>query len=244
MNVGTLEIDEIDETGELVRGGPRTSGGGGGNGGDGGDGNEGRGGSGPFDPRNDEDLVTDGGNAKYRILTFFLLVVVLMTFGGLMAAYVVIHANNVQEWQPFALPFQVWISTALIAAGSILYYLFERNASAGRLVEARKWLMASMAVSALFVASQLAVWALLMQAGFYVRGNPYAGFFYILTAVHAVHVIAGIIALWSVFVRFRRLVVEDVLNEQRLAIAKTVGWYMHFLAILWFVLVFFLGFWK
>ncbi|MBL8182650.1 MAG: cytochrome c oxidase subunit 3 [Blastocatellia bacterium] len=244
MNVGTLEIDEIDEPGELVRGGPRTSGGGGGNGGDGGDGNEGRGGSGPFDPRNDEDLVTDGGNAKYRILTFFLLVVVLMTFGGLMAAYVVIHANNVQEWQPFALPFQVWISTALIAAGSILYYLFERNASAGRLIEARKWLMASMAVSALFVASQLAVWAVLMQAGFYVRGNPYAGFFYILTAVHAVHVIAGIIALWSVFVRFRRLVVEDVFNEQRLAIAKTVGWYMHFLAILWFVLVFFLGFWK
>lgn len=244
MNVGAIDIDEIEEANERLSGSSRTSGGSGGNSGDGGDGGDGRGGSGSFDSRNDEELVTDGGNAKYRILTFFLLVVVLMTFGGLMAAYVVIHANNVQEWQPFALPFQVWISTVLIAAGSILYFLFERNANAGRLVAARKWLMASMAISALFVASQLAVWAVLMQAGFYVRGNPYAGFFYILTAVHAVHVVAGIIALWSVFVRFRKIVVEDVLNEQRLAIATTVGWYMHFLALLWFVLVFFLGFWK
>jgi len=244
MNVGTINIDEIEESAESVRGKVRTSGSGGGNSGDGGDGNDGRGDSGSFDPRNDENLVTEGGNAKYRILTFFLLIVVLMTFGGLMAAYVVIHANNVQEWQPFALPFQVWISTALISAGSVLYFMFERNATAGRLVAARKWLMSSMAVAALFVASQLAVWAVLMQAGLYVRGNPYAGFFYILTAVHAVHVIAGIIALWSVFVRFRKLVVDEVVNDQRLAIAKTVGWYIHFLALLWFVLVFFLGFWK
>ncbi|HMT08586.1 MAG TPA: hypothetical protein PKA82_11325 [Pyrinomonadaceae bacterium] len=242
MQTGTIDTIELDDTEEVRQGRLRPTGPAGGGGGNGGDDNGGDGRS--FNSQGDDNLVTDGGDAKYRILTFFLLIVVLMTFGGLVAAYVVIHANNVQEWQPFSLPFQVWISTAIIAVGSVSYFLFERSANAGRLVTARKWLMASLGVTALFVASQLAVWAVLMQAGFYVRGNPYAGFFYILTAVHAVHVIAGIVALWSVFVRFRKLVVDDALSSQRLAIAKAVGWYMHFLAILWFVLVFFLGFWK
>lgn len=242
MQTGTIETIEIEEAQDRSRGRLRPTGPGGGSGGNGGDDDGGERRSHDLSDR--DDLVTDGGNAKYRILTFFLLIVVLMTFGGLVAAYVVIHANNVQEWQPFSLPFQVWISTTLIAASSALYYLFERNAYGGRLVTARKWLMASLAVSALFVASQLAVWAVLMQAGVYVRGNPYSGFFYILTAVHAVHVLAGIIALWSVFVRFRKLAVSEVLSAQRLAIASAVGWYVHFLAVLWFVLIFFLGFWK
>lgn len=242
MQLGTVDTIDYDETDEVRRGKIRVSNPGGGGNDDGGDdgGDDRR----SFGSNNEDDLVTDGGNQKYRILSFFLLIVVLMTFGGLIAAYVVIHANNVQEWQPFSLPFQVWISTALIAASSVLYFQFERNASTFKLVAARKWLMASLAVSALFVASQLAVWAVLMQAGLYVRGNPYAGFFYILTAVHVVHVLAGLIALWSVFVRFRKLVVDDAVSLQRLAIAKAVGWYMHFLAFLWFVLIFFLGFWK
>ena len=38
---------------------------------------------------------------KGKILTGFLLLVVLMTFGGLIAAYVVIATNGVAEWQPF-----------------------------------------------------------------------------------------------------------------------------------------------
>lgn len=244
MPIGTIETLDIEEADDIRHGRLRSSGPGSGSSGDSGDdGNDNR--RGFSTPSNDNDEpVNDGGNDKYRILTFFLLVVVLMTFGGLVAAYVVIHANNVQEWQPFSLPFQVWISTALIAAGSVLYFLFEKNAASGKLVAARKWLIGCLVVSALFVASQLAVWAVLMQSGFYVRGNPYAGFFYILTAVHVVHVLAGIIALWSVFVRFRKLIVEDALSLKRLAIAKVVGWYMHFLAGLWFILVFFLGYWK
>jgi hypothetical protein len=50
-------------------------------------------------------------------------VVVLMTFGGLVAAYIVIATNNVAEWRPFALPIQVWISTFLILVSSVTYHI-------------------------------------------------------------------------------------------------------------------------
>ncbi|HNU09551.1 MAG TPA: hypothetical protein PKO33_17410, partial [Pyrinomonadaceae bacterium] len=48
---------------------------------------------------------------KSRVLTWFLMLVVLMTFGGVIGAYVVISTNGVLEWNPFDLPVQVWIST-------------------------------------------------------------------------------------------------------------------------------------
>ena len=61
--------------------------------------------------------------AKSRILTAFLLLVVLMTFGGLIGAYIVIATNKAGEWQPFELPIPVWISTILIFVSSIVYHL-------------------------------------------------------------------------------------------------------------------------
>ena len=181
---------------------------------------------------------------KYRILMLFLLLVVLMTFGGLVAAYVSLQTNKAQEWKTFPLPYQVWVSTALILFGSMTYALFERTSLAGRDVTARKWLIVTSAVGATFISSQLLVWYELVSGGFYMQGNPYAGFFYILTAVHAVHVIGGIIAIGSLIHRLwlRPRTAGEV--EQRNAFAHVVGWYWHVMAALWVVLIFFLGFWK
>src|SRR5215218_9453622 len=52
---------------------------------------------------------------KSRVVTWFLLLVVLMTFGGLMGAYVVVATNGEAEWQPFDLPVQLWVSTFILA---------------------------------------------------------------------------------------------------------------------------------
>ena len=212
----------------------------------------GSGGEGADDDRNSDEFReshdSDHGEKftpdKYRILTLFLLLVVLMTFGGLIAAYVSLQATRAQEWQIFPLPYQVWVSTALILLGSVTYALFERNLLAGRDVTTRKWLVATCAIGAIFVSSQLLVWFQLIGDGFYMRGNPYAGFFYILTAVHAVHVLGGIIAIGSLIYRtwFRARSESEI--EQRYAFAHVVGWYWHVMAALWVVLIFILGFWK
>lgn len=108
MDVGTAElISENEEperrrsslsSGSLPGGNQRNKGGGGSDG---------------------PDDSADEGSLSYRpekarILTGFLLLVVLMTFGGMIGAYVVIATNKAAEWQPFSLPIPVWISTVLI----------------------------------------------------------------------------------------------------------------------------------
>jgi cytochrome c oxidase subunit 3 len=218
------------------RGGKNRGGGGGGSGGDNGGGDL---------PDNDFAEQTETRSSKkLRVAMWFILLVVLMTFGGLIAAYVVISTNGVLEWSPFDLPRQVWISTALILSSSIAYKIFQRALNSEKQSTARKWLLATTVFGAAFIASQILVWLTLVRRGVYVQSNPYAGFFYILTAVHAFHVLGGIIALGNVTLRTWYETSSDEELIERKNIAKTVGWYWHFMDALWIVLVLLLGFYK
>lgn len=181
---------------------------------------------------------------KFRILMWFLLLVVLMTFGGLISAYVVIATNGVAEWKPFNLPYQIWISTFLILASSFTYQIFNAKLKNNFQLSAKKWLLATTVLGATFISSQILLWLALGKRGVYVQSNPYAGFFFILTIVHAVHVTAGIIALGYVVLRTWRETDSEIERLQRKTISKVIGWYWHFMDVLWVVLVLLLGFWK
>ncbi len=181
---------------------------------------------------------------KAKIVTWFLLLVVLMTFGGLIGAYVVLATNGAAEWRPFALPIQVWISTGLILLSSVTYESARKALFADQYDRSRKLLIATTGLGAAFISSQILVWLALVNRGFYLRGNPYAGFFYILTAVHAIHVAGGIVALGSVLLRTWNETTSGEEIVYRRNLARSVGWYWHFMGVLWIVLFTLLGFWK
>ncbi len=238
MKVGTAEVISKAEEEKRRRtgifSGSNSTNGGGGNNGGGGDGADGE------PPKMRQRF----GSEKLRVLTFFLLLAIMMTFGGLLAAYVVIATNGVAEWQPFNLPVQVWISTCLILASSVTYHFgksaIERNISS----TAKKWLIATTVLGAAFISSQVLAWVALNNRGLYMSGNPYAGFFYILTAVHAVHVVGGISALGSVLLRSWTPTDDPQKVTRRASVAQVVGWYWHFMGILWLIIFVLLGFWK
>lgn len=243
MDIGTAEIiDDLDEPKERRSGlsggsSPGNSGGGGNN--------PGGGDSGGDQPENRETSATEPFVPnKSRILTGFLLLVVMMTFGGLMAAYVVIATNNVAEWKPFDLPIQVWISTGLIFISSLAYHFGKLAVDRNDQPSAKKWFVITTFFGAAFISSQILAWFELSVRGLYIQGNPYVGFFYILTAVHAVHVLGGIIALGSILLRNLTPTDRLVEIEKRRTIAQVVGWYWHFMGVLWLALFVMLGFWK
>ena len=243
MKVGTLDtvVEEKKRTrraglsGFGSNGGNRSRGGGGGN--DGGDGS---------DPRKNDYIESAESypSNKYRIGMWFLLLVVMMTFGGLISAYIVISTNGVMEWQPFDLPVQVWVSTAFILASSITYKVAQKAINKDNQIRAKNWLLATTVFGGMFIASQLLAWVELVRRGVYMESNPYAGFFYILTAVHAFHVIGGIAALGFVVLRTWDPSDKDAEVVKRQQIFTTVGWYWHFMDGLWLVLFLLLAFWK
>lgn len=238
MDVGTIEpIAEIEEPKKRrvgTLGGSNPPGGSGG-GRDGGDDDPGDRTAGQAEPFNAQ---------KPRVFTFFLLIAVLMTFAGLMAAYIVIQANKVAEWRPFDLPIQVWVSTVIILASSATYEMGKLAVIRNQQPAAKKWLIVTTVLGAAFISSQIIVWLELVRRGFYMSGNPYAGFFYLLTAIHAVHVLGGISALGSVLLRSWYPTSNEGSIRKRAAIAQVVGWYWHVMGGLWIVLFVLLGFWK
>ena len=247
MQIGTAEIDLEEPQPRRQRlshsaTSGQSSSGKGKNGGGGNDGGSGGGGS--NGPRFDETAADDINRDKSRVISWFVLLVVLMTFGGLIGAYVVIATNGAIEWKPFNLPVQVWISTIIILASSITYELFRRAVEGRDLTRSRRYLVATTALGGVFIASQLIAWIELVNRGLYMRGNPYAGFFYILTAAHAIHVIGGMIALGAILRRSWYPAVNETENVYRLNVAKAVGWYWHLMGGLWVVLFLLLGFWK
>ncbi len=220
------------------------SGGGGNGSGSGGDDNDGD----DYRNRNDlDDSLDDAPDAvpdKSKVVTWFLLLVVMMTFGGLIGAYIVISTNNVLEWRPFELPLAVYISTAIIAISSFTFHEGQRALFKGRQMDVPKWFVWTTVWGGTFISSQLIVWMSLVRAGAYIAGNPYAGFFYILTAVHAAHVLGGIVALGVILLRtWHPTENEDELKYRR-DLTRSVGWYWHFMGLLWLVLLVLLGFWK
>jgi cytochrome c oxidase subunit III len=212
-----------------------------------GNGNNGGGGGGDdSDGSNFDDLSTASNENpdKSKFVAYFLLLVVLMTFGGLIGAYIVISTNGAAEWQPFSLPIQVWMSTALIIASSATYHFAKMALFADNFSRSRTFLVVTTVLGASFIASQLLVWMALVQRGFYMRGNPYAGFFYILTAAHALHVLGGVIALGAILLRVWNDTQYEPELQYRRNLARSVGWYWHFMGLLWLVLFGLLGFWK
>ncbi len=238
MEIGTAEtLDDVKE-----RENPRSSFSGGS--GSGGAGRNKGGGDGPGGDDGSDDSVERFSPEKSRILTTFLLIVVLMTFAGLIAAYVVIETNKVQEWQPFDLPVTLWVSTLLLLLSSIAYFISERATTVNDHPKAKTWLIITTSIGGVFLASQILSWLELTQRGLFMQGNPYVGFFYILTAVHAVHVIGGIVALSTILLKswFPARNANEL--AKRISFAQVVGWYWHFMGVLWIVLFLLLGFWK
>lgn len=216
-----------------------TSGFGGSNGNGGGNNNNGGG----SDNHSDFYNQTNTSNVP-RIFTMFLLLVVLMTFGGLLGAYIVLATNGALEWRPFDLPYQVWVSTVIILASSFTYHFSKNLIDKNEQEKSKKWLLATTVLGATFISSQILAWFLLYRRGYYWSGNPYAGFFYILTAVHVVHVAGGICALGSIVLRTWNKTFSGIELKYRQNMANVVGWYWHFMDALWIVILILLGFYK
>lgn len=214
--------------------GKQNPGGGGGNGG-GGDNNK------------NNDYLGDTerySSDKFRIGMWFLLLVVLMTFGGLIGTYIVLATNNALEWKPINLPKQVWLSTFLIVVSSITLVIAHKALEAEKQVKAKNWLLATTVLGAIFISSQILSWAVLAARGVYIGSNPYAGFFYIFTGVHALHVIGGIGALSYIVLRTWNITDNDKELKIRKSVSNVVGWYWHFMGGLWICLFLLLGFFK
>lgn len=151
------------------------------------------------------------------------------------AAYVMRMDNS--DWSAIAMPWQLWLSTALLTAGSVSLQLSSGAARAAQEDRALHLLLLGGACAWAFLGVQLWAWQVLYTARVMLAGNPAASFFYLLTALHGLHVAGGLVA-WSVTVRGLRRRPVPAHAGRRIGLCAR---YWHFLLAVWVLLFATLG---
>jgi cytochrome c oxidase subunit 3 len=156
---------------------------------------------------------------------------VTMLFSAFTSAYIVRSAGN--DWVPLEAPGVLWINTLVLLVSSVTIELSRRAFRSFKPLAFRKWMFASAVLGSLFVAGQFLAWRELARQGVYLASHPHSSFFYVLTGVHGVHLIAGIVAVFYVLARaarYRLTPGESVAPD----LAAT---YWHFVDGLWLYLI-------
>jgi cytochrome c oxidase subunit 3 len=158
----------------------------------------------------------------------------------LFALFLVAYAMRMDatDWSPIGMPPQLWLSSAFLLAGGLLLQRSATAAQAFQHAQARRLLLAGGVAAMAFLGAQLWAWQSLLDARVVFAGNPAASFFYVLTALHGLHVIGGLVA-WSATVQSA---VAAPAEPRRLALHITLcARYWHFLFAVWVVLFAALG---
>lgn len=159
--------------------------------------------------------------------------------GALFSLFLTAYVMRMQsaDWSPIAMPWQLWLSTALLAAGSATLQRAGTAARTGRAEQARRLLLAGGLCALLFMGGQLWAWQILQDARVALAGNPAASFFYLLTALHGLHVLGGLTG-WAGTMRAARRSGDAARVARRIALCAR---YWHFLLGVWLVLFATLG---
>lgn len=136
-------------------------------------------------------------------------------------------------WKPLADPWPLWINTSMLLLASVCLQwsrLSVRKDNARRAVEG---LLLGGLFSLAFIIGQLLVWRQMNALGYYVAANPANSFFFLLTGLHAVHLLGGLVAWLKTSVKAWRGV-----STAQLAISiELCAMYWHYLLALWLVLL-------
>ena len=165
------------------------------------------------------------------------LAAITMSFAAFTSALVVRHATA-NDWRHLPIPSLVFLNTLVLLFSSGTLEVARRRVAEfarGKTIDrnsALLWLNITLSLGFLFVAGQCMVWRQLRAEGLFLASNPNSSFFYVLTAMHAVHVLGGLGGLMRVIYKLR----QPVLVLRRSTLDAT-SYYWHFMGILWLYLL-------
>ncbi|MFH0350723.1 MAG: hypothetical protein ACHBMF_02140 [Chromatiales bacterium] len=136
------------------------------------------------------------------------------------------------DWTTLDDPLVLWWNTALLCLASTYFQRARTAAQRVQIDGVKVGLLAGGAFTFAFLAGQLWAWRQLNASGFYVATNPASDFFYLLTALHGLHLLGGLWVWGRTTAKvWRGFEVADVRLSVELC---TVYW--HFLLVVWLIL--------
>lgn len=152
---------------------------------------------------------------------WLLMITITILFGALSLAYMTVGQTSIQ----LQIPWSFYLNTGILVLSSImLHYGWVKRHRVGKGIILRPavWL------GIIFLVSQGFAWYQLYQHGMEIDSSQKISFLYLLTGLHAAHLVGGIGFLAYVWATYQRK------GRQYL---ETAVYFWHFLGILWVYLL-------
>ncbi len=169
-----------------------------------------------------------------KFALWLFIVSIVMIFAALTSAYIVRQAEG--DWLIYNLPASFLRNTILIALSSISMQLAYSAAKRDNFKMLKIFMVVTALLAIAFLVGQFLSWGDLVAIDVYFVGNPAGSFLYVLTGMHAFHLITGVIFILIMLVSAFNLKVHAK-NMVKMEMCTT---YWHFLDGLWLYLFIFL----
>jgi len=168
-----------------------------------------------------------------RVALWVLFCCISSLFALFMTAYLMrANPHHAADWYPITVPGILWLNTGLLILGSIAMQWARHGEQQGNLRQVKLGLLAGGGLTAAFLIGQLIGWLQLHASTYYDMVNPAVGFFYLLTAVHGLHLLGGLY-VWG---RTTLRMLPRVEIERDSLSIELCTTYWHYLLLVWFIL--------
>ncbi|MER8553545.1 cytochrome c oxidase subunit 3 [Mesorhizobium sp. M1217] len=143
------------------------------------------------------------------------------------------------DWQPLPIPPLLWLNTGVLVLSSIAMQCASLAARKGQVDMVRLGLATAGLTALAFLVGQLMAWGELSADGYFLASNPANSFFYLLTGMHGLHILGGLVGLGRTTVG-----AWNGARPQRLRLSvELCAMYWHFLLFVWLAIFALLAGW-
>lgn len=160
-------------------------------------------------------------------LNFFLAVVTVLF---LLSSVAYRMRMGLPDWQPLTEPQLLWLNTGILIFASVAFQWARMSVRKGQTDGLKTGMLIGGALTIAFLIGQYAAWGQLAAAGYYADSNPANAFFYMLTALHGIHMIGGMVAWARVVPSLFQADVDMSALRTRVELCTT---YWHYLLLVW-----------
>jgi cytochrome c oxidase subunit 3 len=157
----------------------------------------------------------------------------MFTLSGVFGLFMVAYQMRIElttDWVPLPKPSILWLNTMVLVMASVAFEYTKSQARQMKAAGIRHGLIISGLLTFGFLAGQLGAWNELQASGYLLADNPANSFFYLLTGLHGLHLLGGLLvwakATWRAYTGY-----EVTLSVELCAT------YWHFLLLVWVVLL-------
>ena len=173
-----------------------------------------------------EDQFTSYFGMLIALGSFSMLFIALLASYGILRVRSGIWMSNTIETMPLTL---AWVNTIVILISSITLFMASKANERENKIVTLNQIYTTIIIGLVFLSLQIILWNVLINDGFTITSHQAGSVFYMLSGLHGLHILGGIISLiWLVFkIRVNNVILKPI---------RLVSMFWHYLTLIWIVI--------